>query len=697
VRERASAAPRRRDIEGLRGLAVVLVVVYHVWVARVSGGVDAFFVLSGFLITAAVLSRLGRGDGLHLPRYWGRLLNRLLPTAAVVLLGTVVATVLWVPRPRWSQVLHELWASLLSVQNWVLAADSVDYLAARNTASPVQHFWSLSVQVQFYLVWPLLLVLAAVAARRFGGSARLAAGVVGGLVLVSSFGYALLATSARPEPAYFDSVARLWEFAAGGLAFLLASRLGRPASATGPARALATAAGWAGVAGLVATGLVLDATARFPGAAALLPVGSVLLVLLAGAAAGTSGPGTAGWWLARRPLTWLGGQSYPLYLWHWPVLVVYLGVAGRETASLHGGAVVVAVSLLLSVLTSAALGRLPVALSAVAAVARRRPRPAGGAGRAGLALTAVTMVPVLAVAAGWGAHVDRQTRTSVVAGADPAFPGAGALDPFFDAAALEPDAFVPDLAAAGEEWPAWSERRCDEPDLPGMLRVCEIASAATASAPHVLVIGDSHADSWGTALAEVGEARGWRVAGAFAGACPLSTRPAAAEGHPQFEVCRDFLEVLPTYLERERPDVVLTVGTRDVRADRPEQLPQDYLDRWAQVTALGIPVIALRDNPRWGHSVPDCVDRHGPHAPECSGARAELYDLDWAAAVARLPDGVTLVDTADLFCDNETCPPVVGNVLVYMDDNHVGRTYMRTLAPPLDRLLAPLVPEVSGT
>jgi len=692
VRDAPTAAPaRRRDIEGLRGLAVVLVVVYHVWVARVSGGVDAFFVLSGFLITAAVLSRLRSAGGLSLPRYWSRLLARLLPTAAVVLLGTLAATVLWVPPPRWSQVLQEIWASLLSVQNWLLAADSVDYLAARNTASPVQHFWSLSVQVQFYLVWPLLLVAGVALARRLGRSARAAAVGVGGLVLVSSFGYALLATAARPEPAYFDTGARLWEFAAGGLAFLAASRLARP---SGRLRPLATAAGWAGVVGLVATGAVLDGAARFPGAAALLPVGSVVLVLLAGAATGAAGPGAVGWWLARRPLTWLGGLSYPLYLWHWPVLVVYLGVAGRDTASPHGGLVVVLVSVLLAVLTSAVLDRLPQALSSLAARRRTARARSGGAVAA---VTALTLVPVLVAATGLGVYVDRQTRTTVEAGADPDFPGAGALDPFFDVGALPEDTFVPDLTAAGQDWPAWSERSCEQPTLPGMPQVCEISSGTTVSAPHVMMVGDSHADSWGTALAVIGQARGWRVTGVFAGACPLSTRPAVGEGHPRYDVCRDLLDALPRYLEQERPDVVLTVGTRDVRVDGPEQLPQDYLDRWAQVTDLGIPVVALRDNPRWPHSVPDCVARHGRWAAECSAPRAQLYDLDWAVAQQRLPEGVTLLDTADLFCDRDSCPPVVGNVLVYMDDNHVGRTYMATLAPRLDRLLVPHVAQVSGT
>ena len=185
----------RPELQGLRAIAVVLVVVYHVWVDRVSGGVDVFFVISGFLLTGQLARAAERGAQLDLPRRWSRMVVRLIPATTVVLIGTVLATAVILPEARWVQTVREVAAAALFLENWQLAADAVDYNAQNNIASVVQQFWSLSIQVQFFLVWPLLVAVVALAGPAAGVRRRLLATLAGVFVVSLAFSAALTAAS----------------------------------------------------------------------------------------------------------------------------------------------------------------------------------------------------------------------------------------------------------------------------------------------------------------------------------------------------------------------------------------------------------------------------------------------------------------------------------------------------------------------
>ncbi len=303
----------RPELQGLRAVAVALVVVYHVWFGRVSGGVDVFFVISGFLLTGQLARAAGRGP-LELGRRWSRTLVRLLPCAVVVLVATVVAGTLLLPEGRWPQTLREVVAAALFLENWRLAADAVDYAARSTMSSPVQHFWSLSIQGQFFLVWPLLVALVALAAR--GDAARVRAHLTVATlgVFAASLTFSVVLTATNQPLAYFHSLTRLWEFALGGLLALTIDTVRL-------ARRTRVHLGWIGLVGLLACGAVLRVGAVFPGIAALWPTGCAVLVLLAGDTGARCGADRL---LTSRPLRYVGDLSYPLYLWHWPVLVFCL-------------------------------------------------------------------------------------------------------------------------------------------------------------------------------------------------------------------------------------------------------------------------------------------------------------------------------------------------------------------------------------
>ena len=340
----------RREIQGLRAVAVLLVVLFHLWPDRVPGGyigVDVFFVISGFLITSLLLREVDRSGSVSLGQFWARRLRRLLPASYLVLAVSAVGTLLFVPRLVWEQFFGEILGAGLYVENWVLAVNSVDYLAAENTPSPAQHYWTLSAEEQFYLVWPLLVLLgiwlARRASRRSGASAvpRRAVFTVLAVGVVASLAYSLWVSATNPAWAYFVTPARAWEFGAGALlafappvAATRARPRARPARLGCPA-SRCWSAPWSST-----------RARRCPGTAA------IWVVVASAALIWVEAPGLA--WssdrlLAVRPAQFLGDVSYSVYLWHWPLIILLPYVTDHALTALDK------VSILLATIGLAAL------------------------------------------------------------------------------------------------------------------------------------------------------------------------------------------------------------------------------------------------------------------------------------------------------------------------------------------------------
>jgi len=243
-------ATRRRDIQGLRAVAVLAVLLFHAGVAGVTGGfigVDVFFVLSGFLISGALWRELAATGRVRLAAFWARRARRLLPSAALVGITTVVASALLLSPLRGRSVVRDALAAALYALNYRLAAQGTDYLSLDAAPSPLQHYWSLGVEEQFYLGWPLLLLVAALAGRRRRSArAPVLAAVVAvvGVVAVASFAVSLHLTDASQPFAFFSLPSRAWEFAVGAAVALAAGRL------RGLRPGVAAVLGWCGLAGL---------------------------------------------------------------------------------------------------------------------------------------------------------------------------------------------------------------------------------------------------------------------------------------------------------------------------------------------------------------------------------------------------------------------------------------------------------------
>lgn len=341
----------RPEVQALRALAVTMVVVNHLWPAQLPGGfagVDVFFVISGFLITGHLTRELVVTGRLDLPSFWSRRVRRLLPAALVVLAACLVLTLVALPSSAWRENLGQIVGSTFYVENWVLVASSTDYFAAEDAASTVQHYWSLSVEEQFYLVWPLVLVAGVWLAARGSGprGPRIRRTIVTSITVAAVASFAasvVLAGSVGGGGGYFSTATRVWEFMAGAALVFLPGTMRVP---TG----IAVAAGWLGVAVIVACAFGLRGTSGYPGALALLPVVGTMLVIAAGT---PRSRWSTSWILRRRSVQYLGDVSYSLYLWHWPLIVVapFALVAVGGLASWWQRAVVLALSLVLAGLT----------------------------------------------------------------------------------------------------------------------------------------------------------------------------------------------------------------------------------------------------------------------------------------------------------------------------------------------------------
>lgn len=670
----AARPARLREIDGLRGLAIAVIAVYHVWFDRVSGGVDIFLLMSGFFITAGFLRSADAGRGLGFLAYAARIVRRIFPPALIVAAATVLMVFLWLPRATWAQQLGDIAASALYYGNWNLAANSVDYLSSNNGASIVQHYWSLSIQAQFYLLWPVLIGLTLWAARRAGLPPTRTVAAVLALVLAASFTFALWETATNQAFAYFDTRARIWQFAAGGL---LALAL-RPAARdwtrrlSGPVPAVL---GWSGVAVLVLAGAFLDST-QFPGWAALAPVAGACAVILAATAA----PGTgAGRLLDTWPLQRLGTLSYTLYLWHWPILICYLTATGRDTATLPGGLAVLAAATALAALTHWAVElRLP-----ATGLGQRTARGAFALGAACIAL-------VLAACASLTWYIAHERARLAEAATDPArYPGAAALAEDLDVPEAD---FAPSTLDAAQDYDPALSGDCNqtmegtEPircDFAGGEQVISGTDEDQAAAT-VVMYGGSKIWQWLPAVLAAAEARNWHVIAYTKNACIIETGQEAL-GEARYTSCAAWNDAVVAEIDAIEPDLVFTYGSR-VGYEAYETFP-DYTDRYEQLLATGTAVAVIRDTPSPRFDIPMCVDLHGPESPECTVDRDSYYDEDAFADLA-VPDGVRKIDLTDYICGPDACAPVVGNILVYRDDAHLTNTYAATLGPYLEAELA---------
>ncbi|MET8521979.1 acyltransferase family protein [Nocardioides sp. NPDC004968] len=695
------------EIHGLRGIALALVVAFHLFGnGRVSGGIDVFLVISGFLATRSLVGRAERGR-VKLGEHYGRTFARLAAPALIVLAATAALMVVFIPQTLWTQTTRELVAAATYTLNWELIASQLSYGAAGPSSTPVQHFWSLAVQGQFFLLWPLVvvglaLVLRVVARGRLGRlSLARVLFVLTAIAFALSFAYAVKVSGSDQAAAYFNSITRFWEIAAGALA-ALALRPRRNGQSSLPEKIKPYAA-WTGLALVVTCGFVMDGADHFPGPLALWPVAGALLVM-AGSTPSPRGPRRL---LETRPLRFVADISYELYLWHWPLLIAWLYYTGGERLTVGSAAGVLVVSTLLAWATNRLVTR---------QVQTYVIRPGGPR-----ALVATLAALVVAVGAGWSGltAIDHSEDRAIAAAARLA-----TADPFttecLGAAALavrsagsschNPDLrgeLIPAVAAIGADDENRSQCWSFE-ERPVRFSACPNGSVEGYE-KRLLMVGDSHAVAPVGALDLIGDQRNWRIDVAARAACHWNTRPLGRNIADNRPACAEWNRQLEAYLrapeQQDLDAIIVTHSARKTTQPLDRETPYEstvngLVEAWSHRPSNDVPVIALVDNPMFEpdnaaylRTTLGCIQRHSPETAgeECGRPRTDVLVKDpHRDAVARDPNA-HLVDLTHLFCGDEVCPAVIGNVIVYRDGNHITSRYARTLAPYLSRELARVV------
>ncbi|MGV8840731.1 MAG: acyltransferase family protein [Bauldia sp.] len=641
------------EIQGLRAVAVGCVLAFHFQPDIVPGGfvgVDVFFVISGYLITG-VLSRMAGSGGISLRDFYARRARRILPAALVVLMATFVATIVILPPVFWRVTITEIAASALYVENWVLAARAVDYLRADEAPTAVQHFWSLAVEEQFYLLWPLLMIGAIAVGRRFGASLRIAVLAAAAIAFAGSLAASVALTATDPAHAYFVTHARIWELLLGGILFL-GPRIG----AGPPWRRAALAA--AGLAAILWSAFAYSVDTPFPGLAALLPTAGAALVILAGDAKLGRFRG-----LDHPVLGYLGDRSYSIYLWHWPLLAFYTFANGAPGGV--ASVVLIAVTLVLAHLS-------------YRIVERRfldRPSPADLRKLAYATVSLIAVVAVLSIAsptsrtAGEEAGVDLELDPDL-------YPGPAAL--YAGAPVPEGVPFRPAIEDIGGDRPVVYANDCHQNQREAEPITCVLGDPnGTAD---IVVFGDSHAAQWTPALDEMARERGWRLFNFTKSACAPSRVDILRNGVP-YTSCTEWRENAVAAILALDPAMIFVSLSRYDAVEAAAMI-EGLRSIWTSLTAAGAELVVIADTPLFAYDAVDCLsrDRSACSAPRAASVASDTLEI----AAAGLPN-VRFVDMTDGICGPVTCSTTVGNIVVFRDASHLTATYSRALAPFLAR------------
>ncbi|MCW2650713.1 MAG: acyltransferase [Mycobacterium sp.] len=685
----------RHDLDGLRGIAIALVAMFHVWFGRVSGGVDVFLVLSGFFFGgSAVRTALTPNSSLSPVTQIVRLIRRLLPALVVVLAASAVLTILIQPETRWETFADQSLASLGYYQNWELASTAADYLRAGESVSPLQHIWSMSVQGQFYIAFLALIFGFAFAFRRvLGKYTRISIVILLAGLTTASFVFAIFAEAANQSTAYYNSFARAWELLLGALVGALVPYVRWPMWLRNGAATVALAA-------VLSCGVLINGVREFPGPWALVPAGATVLMILA-AANQQADPGTRhrlpvpNRILATGPLVALGGMAYSLYLWHWPLLIFWLAYSGHKSAGFLDGAVVLLVSGVLAHLTTRFVEN-PLRRRSSAAASRPAPTPLRERyGRPTIVLgSAVALLGVTLTATSftWREHVTVQRANGrELAGLSAHdYPGALALINNMRVPKLP---MRPTVLEARKDLPETTSDGCISDFINPTLINCTYGDPAATRT--IALAGGSHAEHWITALDLLGRLHHFRIVTYLKMGCPLSTEqvPLIVGGNIPYPQCRAWVDKVMAKLVTDRPDYVFTNSTRPRNAQPGDVMPASYLGIWQILSANNIGILGIRDTP-WmikngePFAPADCLAKGG-NPTSCGMKRSDVLDghnptLDFVAQFPLLK----LLDLTDAMCRKDVCRAVEGNVLVYHDSHHLSATYVRTMTAELGRQLA---------
>ena len=636
----------RVDIQALRALAILAVLLFHIWPTSIPGGfvgVDIFFVISGYLITGQLWRQEQKTGRVDFADFWSRRARRLLPASLLAILVTTIATFAVTSSTYFLKIKDEALGATAYIQNWILISKETDYLKADGTKSPFQHFWSLSVEEQYYIAWPILLFLALLLVRKAPKAWRLNTKVVllSALVLMTaaSLYLSVKLTYSQPEIAYFSTYTRAWEFAGGAFLAIWGEKYQGNATKRWPIWY------WAGVALMFVGIFGFDQATPFPSWRAGIPVLGALLALWGGQSESRLLPR---WFFGSKPLQFLGDISYSLYLWHWPVLILWPYAFGAEQP-IWIGWVILAISVVLGWLSKKYIED-PVRFGWLSTLKPRRQLAAAGLG----------MALVLGGSQGVGALAQTRLETSEAN---------RLLNP--PITQLENGAKALEIGDCKTDRDKTEFISCVQANPNGKFNVA--------------LIGDSHTRQYYLPVLDLANKFGWKLTLISKSACPIID-PAKYPAHLTHPSCKVWNGKLEKYLTDNPPfDLIINSSSSLVTYGRAE-VGAAYASEIAKIAARGTKIVVIHDNPKPGPDFVTCIERNGLKSGEACKIPFEkaMRPADPMPAAVQDIAGVTIADFTNIFCNATTCPPVIGNIIVYRDNSHITTTWSKHLEPQLE-------------
>ncbi|WP_414051189.1 acyltransferase family protein [Macrococcus animalis] len=633
----------RPEIEGLRFIAALLVAIYHIWFQKVSGGVDVFFVISGFLITISLINQINRTGNVSFRKFFGGLLTRLLPVATLGLLFVAIVTYFFYPQIYKENTFNEIIASLFYFENWQLALNSVDYLNQSEYKSPVQHYWAMSIQGQFYLIWFLLFYLL----NRFVFRSNIKKNTMILLTLfiilfISSFIYSVYLTNTNQAWAYFDVRTRVWEFALGGIVALLIDKIKFP-------QLISAILSWLGLTCIILLGFLFDVSTLFPGYIALIPTLSAVFIMISGNKSNNYGAEKL---LSNKHLMRLGGFSFSIYLWHWILLTVYKTILNHEI-NLINGMIILVSSIMIAYLLTEYVEK-PLRSNFL--------RPKFRWSYFTLIAIVITSICLYYKFETMNALEIAQKHNGNL--------GAAAINTGVINDDNKP--YYPQINIAQKDLAKSYKDKCNNMGNNSRNISCEYG--ATKNYQYTIaLVGGSHSAHWLGALESFAKQDKIRIVNITKSDCRFST------DKQKHQSCNNWNETIIDKIVEVNPDLVFT--TVDVSNGVDKEIPRGFINQFNKLENHNIKIFGVRDNPRLKVNIPECLERN-KQIDQCSFKKSDyiISPSPWDK-LSDKPTNVIYHDYSDYFCTDEKCLPVIGNTIIYIDREHITQTYMRTLGP----------------
>lgn len=654
----------RYDVQGMRAVGALLIMIYHIWIGKVSGGVDVFFVVSGYFMAGMLTRSYLKNERVRPFEFWGRIIRRIAPLAYTVIAFTLVLGYFFIPANFWRHDMQGVLASIAHLENWYLIFRNADYLASSNPPSPVQQFWALSLQMQFYLVLPLIFYVGIVLSKIFNSYKALLYFTCA--LIVISFSYSLYYTHTNPSAAYFHPGTRAWEFLVGAAIFLILPFLQLSLKIS---RILL----WVGFLLILAVGIIVPQNISYPGSIAILPVAAASFMMIGGA---NDSSGLVYKLLSSKPLVYIGGLSFAIYLWHWPILIYfqhYFDVAPGEVSLLEG-IIIILLAFALSIVSKKVIE------DPIASTRKTNTLASyiiGALCFATVALPSLYIyIKIDSIHNGFKTHeiISNDFYEGRSAYAQNGYPNIS-LEKYIG---NKGDINTPGLDGTSEGLKNGEMIRSEYGDKK--------------SDRSVLLVGGSTNAHWEPFFSYLGKKHSFKVIVFNRTDCSIGYNPGSGSN---YQICKEWNDKLIDSISNIKPQPkVVVVNTSRHLGNRKEFTPIGSVDNIEEVLALGIPVIGLRINPL--QKDPNRCLWKSEDAFECASnfySSMERTNPMIQFKNDRALSGLYLVDFKHVLCTDDLCPAAFDGYLAMTDDAHLTYSYINYLAPALEESLNAQVPD----